>query len=312
MLYCLSKGMNMWRQLTTFALVGIFVYAQIAHAAMSSTNYEIRWDAISTGGSDTSNSSSYILRDTAGGSAGSSGSSTSYQLTDGYRAGVFDQILTFDHYIQNRDSQVVASALSGTTVTVTSSSGYSVNDYVVLIQNTGTDQVTAFGRISSIGGSTITLDRLTTAGTTPTIDGVNDFLYPMNASSIAFSTLSNSGLTSIIVSFETTIDNDSGYSIQILEDGQLRVNEQTIDDVTDGSVTIGSEEYGGRSSDSTVANSTFDTQDTAISSIAQEIVTNSTFVFDERSYLTLKTAISSSTQPGNYSQTLTFIVSGNF
>lgn len=312
MVECYCKVSNMVRRLTTFAIVGIFVYAQIAQAAMSSTNYEIRWDTISTGGSDVSSSSSYTLRDTAGGSSGSSASSTTYQLTDGYRSGVFDQVLTFDHFIQDRDSQVAARTLSNTTITVASTSGYALSDYVVLVQNTGVSQVTAFGRITGISGSNIILDRLTSSGTTPTIDGTNDYLYQMDATTMSFSTLSSSGLSSIIIGFETTIDNDSGYSIQVLEDGQLRINEQSIDDVADGSVTVGSEEYGGRSSDSSISNSTFDTQDTAISTTAQEVVTTSTFAFDERSYVTLKAAISSETLSGNYAQTLTFIVSGNF
>ena len=43
----------MFKQTVTFALVGFFVWASFASAGMTSTNYEIRWDTISTGGSDT-------------------------------------------------------------------------------------------------------------------------------------------------------------------------------------------------------------------------------------------------------------------
>lgn len=302
----------MTKRLFTFALVGIFAHVQIAQAVMSSSNYEIRWDTVSTGGLDTSNSASYILRDVVSPAAGSTGSSASYQLADGYRAGLFDQLITFDLYIQNQSTQTAASALAGTTITVASTSGFVVNDYVALVQNSGTSQISAVGKITSIGGSTLVVDRLTTAGTSPTIDGVNDYVYRMNASSVAYNAFSTSSVSNSILGFETTVDNDSGYTIQILEDGDLRVNSQDINDVADGAVTAGSEEFGARSSDTTLASSTFDTQDTAISSSPQQIVTSSSFAFDERAYLTLKAGISSSTLAGNYAQTLTFIVSGNF
>lgn len=312
MVLYLRKGLNMTKGIITFAIVGIFVCTQIAQAAMSSSNYEIRWDTVSTGGSDTSNSASYILRDTISPAAGAVGTSTNYQLTDGYRAGLFDQIITFDHYILNQSTQVAATALSGSTVTVASTSGFSVNDYVAIIQDTGSSQVTAIGKISSIGGSTLVCDRLTTSGTTPSLDGSNDYVYRMSASSVDFSSFSTSAISSSILGFEVTADNDNGYTIQVLEDGQLRVSDQTIDDVSDGSVTVASEEYGARSSDTTVTSSTFDTQDTAITSSAQEITTSGSFAFDERSYLALKATISATTSPGVYAQTLTFIVSGNF
>ena len=43
--------------------VGIFVYTQFAYAQMTSTSFQIRWDSINTGGSDTASSTSYQLRD---------------------------------------------------------------------------------------------------------------------------------------------------------------------------------------------------------------------------------------------------------
>lgn len=302
----------MFKRTITFALVGFFLWANMV-TAMSSTNYEIRWDTVSTGGSDTSSSANYNLRDSVSASADGTSSSTTYQLRAGYRGGIIDEIVSFDLFIENYGSGgITATGLSGTTVTVISTTGISVNDYVAVVQNLGSSEVVAIGKVSSVGVGSIVLDRLQTAGTTPVIDGDNDSVFVMNSSSVSFGELVASEFKSRIVGFETTIDNNNGYSIQVLDDGNLRSDVNDINDVSDGSVTAQNEEYGARSSDTSVIGTTFDTQDTAITTSVQAIVTQGSFSYTDRSFLTLKIARSGDTQPGNYSQTLTFVVSGNF
>ena len=302
----------MKRPATAFILVGFFVYAQFASAAMSSTNYNIRWDTLSAGGSDTSSSASYILRDSVAPNAGSASSSSSYQVTDGYRAGVFDQIITSDLFIQNSTNEREITALSSTTVSMTSTTGLSVGDYVAIVQDYGGSQVTAIGKIQTVGVGSIVLDRLVSGSSSPSIDGSNDYLYLLNGSSLTLETVSTSSVGTGILAFEVTVDNESGYVVQILEDGELREGANSIDDVADGSVTLGSEEFGARSNDSSLSSSTFDTQDSALTSSAQEVVSRSTFAFDDRSFLTFKIAGATSTPSATYSQTLTVITSGNF
>src|SRR3990167_3979318 len=107
----------MFSRIFTFSVVGIFIYASFAHAEMSSTNYQIRWDTFSSGGSDTSSSASYSLRDTTDPSVAGSSSSATYQISAGYRAGVFDQIITFDLFVQNTSTERSATNLTGNTVT---------------------------------------------------------------------------------------------------------------------------------------------------------------------------------------------------
>lgn len=306
------KGETMTIRSVAFAIVGFFVYTQFAQGAMSSTNYEIRWDTFSTGGLDTTNSSSYQLRDSVGPAGGSTSSSTNYQLQDGYRSGIFDQIITFDLYIQNSSNERAITSLSGTTVSMSSTSGLTVGDYVAVVQDRGVNQVSAIGRIQSVAAGSIVLDRLVTSGSAPSIDGANDYIYQLNASSLTVESPEAEAVGTGIIAFEITSDNDSGYVIQIVEDGNLRNGSEVVNDVEDGSVTVGYEEYGGRSNDSTLSNSTFDTQDSAITTSAQEIVSRSSFAFDDRSYLTLKIGASTGTSALTYSQTLTFIASGNF
>jgi len=297
--------------LFTFALVGFFVCAGFIQAEMTSSNYEIRWDTFSTGGSDTSSSSNYLLRDTVENGAAGRSSSSSYILAQGYREGVYDQIITFDVQVQDLSDGRSASGLSGTTIT-TSVSGISVGDYIALIQDKGVNQVGAIGKVTSVGGSTITVDSLTDAGTPPSIDGSNDYVYQLDASSIAFGELSSSSVSTAIIGIEVNVENDNGYVVQLFEDGDLRSGGNAITDVSDGAVSSGATEYGARSSDTTLASSDFDSADAAITTTYQDVATESSASFSSRNFLTLKAAIADGATAGSYSQTLSFIASGNF
>ncbi|MBI4591914.1 hypothetical protein HY733_00485 [Candidatus Uhrbacteria bacterium] len=278
---------------------------------MSSTNFEIRWDTVNTGGSDTASSTSYLLRDTSEAGVSGSGSSTSYQVTQGYRSGIDDQIITFEVYSQTTASGRAATALSGLTVTA-DTTGISVNMLIAVVQNLGESQVAAIGRVASIGGGTISVDAWKDGGTFPTIDGTNDYMYPLTSSSVAFGTLSTSSVSTALLAFEVSAANDNGYVVQVVEDGNLRSGSNDIDDVTDGSVSTGLEEYGARSSDTSLSSSTFDTADTAITSTFSDVATESSAIFENRGFLSLKVAINQPTTEGSYSQILSLIASGNF
>lgn len=290
--------------------VGVFMYLQAVSAQMTSTNYQILWDSVNTGGLDVSSSSTYQLRDSLGQTADGRSSSTSYVQDAGYRSGVYDQVLSLSILPQSNASVRSASALSGLVVT-TDPTGLSVGDYVVVIQDRGASQVSGMGKITAVGGSTITLDRLSTGGTTPVIDGTSDYVYKLTGSSISLGTITNSAVQTAIIGFDTTADLSSGYTLQIKEDGALRSGAYDIDDVADGTVTAASEEYGARSSDTSLS-TTFDTQDAGMSSSFQEIVSSSSKTFYDRHFVTLKASASGSSYSGSYSQTLSVILSGNF
>lgn len=301
----------MTKAVIAFALVGFFIWSNFAFAQMSSTNYRIRWDSISVGGSDSASSTSYLLRDTTESTTAGSSTSTSYQLEQGYRAGVDDQIITFEVFSQTTSSGRSATALSGNTVTA-STSGISVNDLIALVQDVGASQVAAIGRVSSIGSGTITVDTWMNGGTAPVIDGSNDSVYPLTSTSVSFGTLAMTSLATSLIGFEVSSANDNGYVVQISEDGNLRTTSNAIDDVADGSVSVGVEEYGARSSDTSLASSTFDTADTAFTTSFQDVATTSSASFESRNFVTLKVGISTLTSGGSYSQTISLIASGNF
>lgn len=302
----------MQHRILAATIVGIFVYAQFAQAQMSSSSYLIRWDTVSTGGSDTATSSSYLLRDTIEDTVGGRGTSTSYAVDQGYRGGIFDQVISFSLMAQDISDQRSATALSSTIVTVSTVSGVSVGDYIAVIQDLGVNQISAIGKVASLGTSTITVDSWTNAGTAPTVDGSLDYVYRLSGATLALGQLSDSSVRTGIVAFEVSVDSSSGYVVQIADDGNLRSGSSDVDDVSDGAVSEGAEEYGARSSDSSLATSTFDTSDAPVTTTYQDLVTASSVSMSSRSFVTMKSSISTASTAGTYAHVLSFIASGNF
>lgn len=297
--------------IAAFALVGFFVYTSPAMAEMASTNYKIQWDSMTQGGSDVSTSENYGVHDSVGGNALGNSTSENYQTSSGYRAGVFDQVITFDILLQNTSSFPVTTR-SGRTVSMPSTSGLAIGQYIALIQDLGAGQVTAIGKLSAVTGGSITVDSWSDNGTTPTIDGTNDFIYRLNGSSISLGELDVAIVSTAVLGYEVSADLSNGYSVQVVADGVFTSGSHTIPNVMDGSVTAGVEEYGAISSDTTLSSSTFDSVDTAITTSYQDITTESSLKFQDRHFLTLKTSRASNTPVGNYAQTITLIASGNF
>lgn len=293
-------------------IVGVLTSALVASAQMSSTNFEIRFDSVGVGGSDTASSATYELRSTAGNTAIDQSTSTSYTLAPGYREGIFDQVITFEVLGQTNSSQVVASSLASTTITVASTAGYAVGDFIVLIQDEGASQVSAVGKITSIGAGTLTVDELKDGGVAPVIDGTNDFVYELSSVAVNLDDLDAASVNTAIVGFNVSIDVDGGYSVQVLDDGNLRDGANDIDDVADGTVTAGAEEYGGRSSDTSLSGSTFDTSDTAFTTSFQDVADEGDVSFESRNFVTLKASIDGATSSGSYAHIINFVVSGNY
>lgn len=288
------------------------LYSNIAYAAMTSTNYQIQWDEFSSGGGNGS-SVSYQVRDSAAGS-GSSGrtSSASYGIDQGFRAGIYDPVVDFTPYVQDRSTQVAATAFSSNTVTVTAAAGFSIGDWIVIIQDEGASQVAAMGQISGIVGTNITI-RSSYSGSTPVIDGSNDMVYRMSqVATNALGTLATSAVTTQIIGWVASADVTQGFGVYVFTDGELRAGSDILAGVADGAVTAGSSEYGARSSDTTLATSTFDTQDTALSTTPALVGSTSTSAFSNSGFLTLKAAISSAQAGGSYAQTLTAIFVGDY
>jgi len=293
-------------------LVAIFGYDFSVFAQMTSTNFQIQWDSVSGGGDDTSTSSSYILRDSVDASGGSQGSSTSYELDQGYRSGVYDRVADFEIFIQDRSTQVSATAVSSTTVTVTSIASFSVGNMISLVENEGESQVTAIGKIISISDPDIVVDEWQYASLMPSVGGVDDYVYALNTTSTTMPEPTPSTIATTVIGWEVSSDVDDGYNVYIYESGDLTNGTDTITDVSDGAVTVGSREYGAQSSDTTLASSDFDTQDEPITSSLQQVGSRSANSFSTRDFITLKSSANGFESSGTYSHTITILYVGDY
>lgn len=295
--------------LTVSLLMGV---SSVVHA-MSSTTYEVRSDFLGGGGGgDTSSSTSYIIRDTVTVGGSGSGTSVSYDVSTGYRPQVFDQFATFELFIQDGGSQVAATALVADTVTVTTTSGISVGDMIAIVQDEGASQVSAIGEVVGTTATTATIDFQTDSGATPVIDGSSDLVYVLDGSGISFGSVDSSEVFTGTIGWEVNVDNDDGYSVFVQEDEDITNGSSTISDVTDGAVTAGVSEYGGRSSDSTLASSTFDSEDAAFDTTPARVGSRSSGEFKSRDFLTVKLGVDSGQAAGSYAHELTFIYVGDY
>ena len=312
------RGFSAVKISLTLAFILVF-NARSVFAQMTSSNYQILWDELSAGGGE-STSGSYIQRGSVGNGSGGNSTSANYSLSPGFRGGVFDPAVAFIPYIEDRTTQVAATNFTGdvlppaASVEVTTTSGFAVGDVVLVVGNEGASQTTFMGRLSAILSIPPTLVFATDyVGDFPTVDGTNDFVYRMSpTATINFGTLSTSSVATHTIGWMATADVTQGYATYLFSDGSLHSGSNVIADVVDGTVSAGSNEYGGRSSDSTLSTSTFDTADTAISTEPALIGSVSTNVFSSLGFVTLKIAVDGTQPTGSYSQTLTTIFVGDY
>jgi len=304
--------MKLLEKLAVIVLFSLFLAPVVL--AMSSANYQINWDSLNIGGEDTSSSTNYSIRDTLGEISTGSSSSTNYGIRAGYRQGTGEiPLLNFSLSTQDNSSQVSYSSFdnSNKQVAVSSASGFSVNDYIAVVENEGGSQLVALGKISSIGGTTITVDKWSgdNGSMSATPSGGDDYVYKLSGSAAQLGTLTTSAVKTAVTRLEITTNAENGYTATVYEDGNLRTTVgDDIDDVADGSVTAGSEEYGISSTgdDTTPAN------DFAITGSNTTVASSSTYGSLKRTAVIYQAAISDVTAAGSYSHTVTYVATGNF
>ena len=283
---------------------------------MNSTNYQINWDSINSGGTDYSSSSNYELNDTVGGEGTGYSSSSNYRMHAGYRQNQIMEPaeLSFSLGAQENSTQTSYSSLdiSAKTVAVSSVSNYSVDDYIGVIEDEGLNQKFVVGKITNISGTTITVDKWSgmTSSMSATSAGGDDYVYRLNGHNIDLGTLSASvGKTGLVYTDISTNAQD-GYSLVIQSDGYLRASaSQHILNVSDGTVTVGDEEYGA-AVDGDSATSTG--SDFAVSSTAREIQPSTTTADTERVGMVYKTSINGATPAGSYTQVVEYLLTASF
>jgi len=134
--------------------------------------------------------------------------------------------------------------------------------------------------------------------------------FSISGNSIDFGTLTTSGISSDSITITTTTNAVDGYVTTIYETENLKTSGSAdIDDVADGTVSAGSEEYGIMTSG---AAGQMNGADTAITTSPQAVALYSSWVNGSTVTITFKAAISSTTGAGAYAHTVTLISTGRF
>ncbi|MEK9183345.1 MAG: hypothetical protein AAB849_02445 [Patescibacteria group bacterium] len=131
----------------------------------------------------------------------------------------------------------------------------------------------------------------------------------LSASSVSLGSLGTSIVSSASQILTITTNSPTGYTATITEDGNLRSGSNDINDVSDGAVAAGSEEYGIRTSGNA---GQMNNSDTAITSSSQTIASTSTLAINEQTTIAYKASVGSATAAGTYSHIVTFTTTANY
>lgn len=295
----------------------LIIFAVINTAgAMTSTNYQINFDSINSGGTDFSSSTNYQMNDTFGEQGTGYSSSSNYLLHAGYRQSDEEGVtptLSFELGTQENSTQTTYSALSlsGKTVTVADVTDYSTGTFIGVVEDLGLAQKFIIGKITDITGFIIMVDAW--EGTTSTISetpsGDDDYVYRLKSHSLNFGDMqAGLGYTGIVYT-DISSNAANGYSLQIQSDGYLTNGTESIVDVSDGAVSTDAEEYGARVYG---YRATSTGSDFALTTALREIQIATSTAVNDRLGMIYKINISPATPAGNYQQTVRYLLAPNF
>lgn len=298
------------------AVVAIGLLFAGAAQAMTSTNFTIGWDSVNSGGDDISSSTNYRIRDTIGEQATGFSDSTNFRLSAGYRIGDQDpdSIISFSIGTQENATKTDFLAFSSTSsmVTVVATSSFAVDDLIGVVEDEGLLEIIAVGRIVDITGDVMTVDKWdgSAALISPVPIGNDDFVYRLGGSTAELGALTSATAKTSLTGTRVVSDAPNGYTIYVSDDGNLRTASADINDVADGTVTIGSEEYGwevfGSSATSTGSDLPFLMTTTPIQSGSAVSST------EQRVGLVYKATIASGTPSGSFSHLVFYTMTANY
>lgn len=130
----------------------------------------------------------------------------------------------------------------------------------------------------------------------------------LSSDSIALGALSETAVASADLVATVSTDSQTGYTLLIAEDGNLRdANGNDINDVSDGEVTAGQEEYGIRTSgaDGPLV------IDQNLTTGGRNVAVSAGIVTNRATTITFRASRSNGTPAGNYSQRVTFTLTVN-
>ena len=124
--------------------------------------------------------------------------------------------------------------------------------------------------------------------------------FSLSDASVSLGTVTTTAVSSMVVTTTISTDSETGYTLYIYDDGNLRSGGNDIDDVVDGTVSAGSEEYG------FVTNGTdgIISSDTAITTSPNAIASASGGVTDRQVGVEFRASVSPSTVEATYSHSV--------
>jgi hypothetical protein len=284
--------------------------------AMSSTNYWIPWDTVNSGGSDVGTSTNFSIHDSIGGNVVGTGTSANYTLSQGYR--VPEEANTLSYVVKANNSvtttySAFTNGVSGT-VTVGSSASFAVGDLIATVENDGFAQLAAVGFITDIAGTTLTVDRFEGDGTSMSASptGGDDTVYLLDVNSFDYGDVYEEIEYTSTVGTSVSTNISTGYSVYIQANQELQTTSaQVMTAVTDGTVSVGSEEYGAEVTGTTAFGAGTDLGVTTTQRIIQTSAAASGTVSDKIAMI-YKLSIIASTVAGSYSQTVYYTLTANY
>jgi hypothetical protein len=304
--------LSFWLSLALILSVPLTVSAQ-----MSSTNYQILWDTTSEGGDEMGTSTNYQVRDTIGGTAVGLGSSASYSLTAGYRLSD-SSALSFTMKMASPSFTPIGYQVFSDVqkfVMVNNAADLAtlaVGDMIAAIEGSGFSQSVVVGKVTRISDVLVYVDQwsgsLANMSSSPTSGTAS--VVKLGTTSVALGTVgaSTAAIATGYIGIEAPSIN--GYIVYAQAGSPPSNGTHTLTPVTDGAVTVGSEEYGLR----TLGSQASLVADTGVTSTAVQIQasTDPSGSPQDRSVLLYKLAVSSSTPAGSYGQSVFFTLTPRY
>jgi len=218
-------------------------------------------------------------------------------------------------------------AFTGQVLTITSGTGTIAGSSVIEIQigtnADGGDQQIAnhataatytisiagtFGDTGSLAIVIVDDDNVTITATVS-----STLTFTINDNAVSLGTLSTGSVSTDTTNFDVSTNGTGGYSVTILDDGNLRSGTDDINDVGDGTVTAGSEEYGVSTSKAgQTITATSGNAASALTTSAQSCASAAAPASSDNTVLTFHASISGSTPAGSYQHITTLVATGNF
>lgn len=130
--------------------------------------------------------------------------------------------------------------------------------------------------------------------------------FSVSTNSVSLGNISVNSVASSSHTVSVTTNANSGYNLYVSDDGNLRSGANDIDDVSDGSVTAGSEEYGLNTGYSAFAS------DAAITTSMQLARSVTVPAYNSTTTCTYEASVTAATPTGTYTHTVRYTVAGVF